>query len=125
MLAKENTIALEQFFDRFVAFENRVALRFDQVEQGFKAELARWEVRVWAVETTIEKLNGNLDALTREYHAITGGLNRLKAKIDELGKGMKSVRSDVDSLRRRMSVVEKWLNKIGRASCRERVYVLV
>jgi len=74
MPAKKPRVTLEQFFDRFAAFENRVALRFDQVDQNFKGEIARLGERIRNIDTNLEKLTGDVKTLTQEYHAIVAGL---------------------------------------------------
>jgi archaellum component FlaC len=69
MPAKKPKITLEQFYDRFVAFENRVAIRFDQVEQSVKGEIGRLDARIRNIDTNLEKFTGDFETLTQEYHA--------------------------------------------------------
>ena len=46
-----------------------------------KEEIARLEVRIRAIDTNLEKLTGDLETLTEEYHAITAGIKRLEAEM--------------------------------------------
>ena len=110
MPAKKPRVTLEQFFDRFVAFENRVdgqfhivATRFDQLEQNFKSEIARLEERIRNIDTNLEKLTGDVETLTQEYHAIVAGLKRLESQMSELSE---ETQSQFLSLKNRLSAVE-------------------
>jgi len=111
MPAKKPKITLEKFYDRFLAFENRVdgqfhqiAVRFDHLEQNFKAEIARLEARIRNIETNLEKLTGDVETLTQEYHAIVAGLKRLELRVSELGE---ETPSQLLSLKNRLTAIEE------------------
>jgi archaellum component FlaC len=103
MPAKKPKVTLDQFFDRFQAFENRVAIRFDQVEQNFKGEIARLEERIRNIDINLEKLTGDVETLTEEYHAIVAGLKRLESQVSELSE---EAFSQLLSLKNRLTAVE-------------------
>ena len=103
MPARKPKVTLEQFYDRFVGFENRVATRFDQLEQNFKAEIARLEARIRNIDNILEKFTGDFERLTQEYHAITAGIKRLESQIGELGE---EAPSQLVSLKERVAAIE-------------------
>jgi archaellum component FlaC len=110
MPAKKRKIPFEQFYDRFLAFEDRVdgqfhkvAIRFDQLEQNFRSEIARLEERIRNIDTNLEKLTGDVETLTQEYHAIVAGLKRLESQVSELSE---EAFSQLQSLKNRVSTVE-------------------
>ena len=107
MPAKKKTITLEQFYDRFVAFENRVALRFDQVEETIKAEIARLEERISGIEKNLEKLTGDHERLEQEYYAITQALKRIEGQLDSLTGQHKDLRADLVVLTGRVNRIEE------------------
>ena len=117
MPAKKPRVTLEQFYDRFLVFENRVdgrfqqidgqfqkvALRFDQVEQNFKTEIARLEARIRNIDNNLEKLTGDVETLTQEYHAIVAGLKRLESQMTQVSDETKS---EFVTLKERVSAAE-------------------
>src|SRR5262245_29933500 len=103
MPAKKPQVTLDQFYDRFMAFESRVAIRCDQVEQNFKSEIARLEARIQNVDRNLEKLTGDVETLKQEYHAIVAGLKRLEVQVSELSG---ETRSQLLSLKERVLATE-------------------
>ena|SRR2546425_11735039 len=120
MPTRKRTITLEQFYDRFLAFEGKingqfrnVAIRFDQLEETVKKEIARLEVRMIAIERNLEKLTGDQERLQQEYFAIIQGLKRIESRLDTLTGQSKGLRSDLDALVKRVTRLEEQVFQAG------------
>jgi chromosome segregation ATPase len=121
MPAKKKTITLEQFYDRFVAFEKKVddrftridgqfhnvAGRFDELDNNLKGEVARLEIRIGVIEKNLEKFTGDFERLEQEYFAITETLKRIEAHLDTLTGNETELRSDVEVLTKRVARIEQ------------------
>ena len=96
----------KRFDDHDTQFAN-LAKQIFVFEDSFKKEIQRLDARISDIVKNLEKLTGDVETLTQEYHAITAALKRLEDRIGDFGQGKGSIREELDSLKGRLSAVEE------------------